>query len=146
MCSFYAVKTKVPFVLFVVLLLGQVPGGIAAQKLSFSSYPGELFSDDDFYITGAQLVVLETTNHIYNFSIYDVSALAGRGQHWHDREIQLHIMKTAVDTRCHQRCWTMVFKTSELIVALITADTSARTRSSQCSCLSLSKGNHMCTL
>jgi hypothetical protein len=50
-----------------------VEGGVAAQKLSFSSYPGEVFSDDDFYITSANLVILETTNHIYNFSVFDVS-------------------------------------------------------------------------
>lgn len=59
------------------LVVCQVSGGVATQKLSFSSYPGELFSDDDFYITGAQLVVLETTNHIYNFSVYEVSVPCG---------------------------------------------------------------------
>ncbi|WIA33202.1 hypothetical protein OEZ86_006348 [Tetradesmus obliquus] len=53
------------------LQLQQVSGGVAAQGLSFSSYPGELASDDDFYMTSAQLVVLETTNHIYNFSILE---------------------------------------------------------------------------
>lgn len=49
---------------------------MASQALSFSSYPGELFSDDDFYITSNKLVVLETTNHIYNFSILQVSCPA----------------------------------------------------------------------
>jgi hypothetical protein len=47
-------------------------GGVAAQQLSFSSYPGELFSDDDFYMTSHKMVVLETTNHIYNFTILQV--------------------------------------------------------------------------
>eukprot|EP00775_Hariotina_reticulata_P011811 gene11811-11955_t len=51
--------------------LQQVSGGVAAQALSFSSYPGEVFSDDDFYITSSKLVVLETTNHIYNFTILE---------------------------------------------------------------------------
>eukprot|EP00879_Flechtneria_rotunda_P007490 GHRR01007858.1.p1 GENE.GHRR01007858.1~~GHRR01007858.1.p1 ORF type:complete len:452 (+),score=148.73 GHRR01007858.1:378-1733(+) len=51
--------------------LQQVTGGVAAQSLSFSSYPGEVFSDDDFYIMSSKLVVLETTNHIYNYSVYE---------------------------------------------------------------------------
>lgn len=46
--------------------------GVAAQSLSFSSYPGELFSDDDLYMSSAELVVLETTNHIFNSSIWKV--------------------------------------------------------------------------
>lgn len=50
-------------------------GGVAAQQLSFSSYPGELFSDDDLYITSSKMVVLETTNHIYNFTILEVSLI-----------------------------------------------------------------------
>lgn len=35
--------------------------------------PGELFSDDDLYITEARLVVVETTNHIYNPDVFKVS-------------------------------------------------------------------------
>jgi hypothetical protein len=60
-----------------------VSGGVAAQSLSFSSYPGEVFSDDDFYITSSKLVVLETTNHIYNFTILQVRAacVGGRAEH-----------------------------------------------------------------
>ena len=34
--------------------------------------PGELFSDDDLYMTDAGLVVVETTNHIYNPDVYKV--------------------------------------------------------------------------
>jgi hypothetical protein len=51
----------------------QVSGGVSGQSLSFSSYPGELFSDDDLYITSSNMVVLETTNHIYNLTILEVS-------------------------------------------------------------------------
>jgi hypothetical protein len=32
--------------------------------------PGELFSDDDLYMTDAGLVVMETTNHIYNPDVF----------------------------------------------------------------------------
>jgi hypothetical protein len=34
------------------------------------SFPGVLYSNDDFYITSAGLVVMETTNDVINMSIY----------------------------------------------------------------------------
>ena len=70
----------------------QVSGGVAAQELSFSSYPGELFSDDDMYITSSRMVVLETTNHIYNFTILKVcggGAWARHGAAWSQRILLL---------------------------------------------------------
>lgn len=42
-----------------------------AQRLSFSSYPGEVFSDDDFFILSSQMVVLQTTNKIFNDALFD---------------------------------------------------------------------------
>ena len=47
---------------------------IASSKLSFSSYPGQLFSDDDFFLVGGgstELVVLQTTNKVFDDRLYD---------------------------------------------------------------------------
>ncbi|KAJ6230348.1 phospholipase b-related [Anaeramoeba flamelloides] len=45
-------------------------GSNKASTIVFSSYPGMLFSVDDFYITDQQLCVLETTFNIFNESLY----------------------------------------------------------------------------
>jgi hypothetical protein len=42
----------------------------AAQKVSFSSYPGEVFSDDDFYVLSSKMVLLQTTNKIFNDDLF----------------------------------------------------------------------------
>ncbi|KAJ5074033.1 phospholipase b [Anaeramoeba ignava] len=45
---------------------------IKCHKLSFSSYPGLLFSFDDHYILDTGLAALETTFDIFNMSLYDL--------------------------------------------------------------------------
>ena len=45
-----------------------------SKTIAFSSYPGSLSSIDDFYDLESKLLVMETTNYIFNLNIYkDVS-------------------------------------------------------------------------
>ncbi|XP_076866560.1 phospholipase B-like 1 isoform X1 [Brachyhypopomus gauderio] len=43
----------------------------ATGKLSFSSYPGLLVSLDDFYLLGSGLLMTQTTNNVFNSSLFD---------------------------------------------------------------------------
>jgi len=45
---------------------------VKAQTITMSSYPAAVNSQDDFYITGAYLYVGETTNHVYNETLFDL--------------------------------------------------------------------------
>ncbi|KAG2377789.1 hypothetical protein C9374_008874 [Naegleria lovaniensis] len=45
---------------------------VASPTVTFSSYPANLASNDDFYVTKSGLVVIETSNNIFNTSLYDL--------------------------------------------------------------------------
>eukprot|EP00009_Paramoeba_aestuarina_P002729 CAMPEP_0201515180 /NCGR_PEP_ID=MMETSP0161_2-20130828/6821_1 /ASSEMBLY_ACC=CAM_ASM_000251 /TAXON_ID=180227 /ORGANISM="Neoparamoeba aestuarina, Strain SoJaBio B1-5/56/2" /LENGTH=555 /DNA_ID=CAMNT_0047911941 /DNA_START=44 /DNA_END=1711 /DNA_ORIENTATION=+ len=70
-----------------------------AKKISFSSYPGFLESLDDFYLMDSELVMIQTTNNIFNMTLYDyvvpesllawfrvrvANGLAHDGQSWYE--------------------------------------------------------------
>ncbi|KAG5832478.1 hypothetical protein ANANG_G00291590 [Anguilla anguilla] len=44
----------------------------ATGKMSFSSYPGFLVSLDDFYILGSGLLMTQTTNNVFNSSLFSL--------------------------------------------------------------------------
>ena len=51
------------------------PGGkfkVKANTILVSSYPGAINSNDDFYLTSANLYVMETTNNVFNTSLFDI--------------------------------------------------------------------------
>ena len=45
---------------------------VKANTILVSGYPGVINSNDDFYITSANLYVAETTNHVFNTSLFDI--------------------------------------------------------------------------
>lgn len=88
---------------------------VAAKKASFSSYPGFLESTDDFYYLDSGLVVLETTNDIFDMSLYDLvvpqslfawqrvrlaSQNAMTGREWYEH-LKWHNSGTAITSTSH---------------------------------------------
>ena len=45
---------------------------LKSKTVAFSSYPASLFSQDDFYYVDSNLLVMETTNSIFNQTLYDL--------------------------------------------------------------------------
>jgi len=74
---------------------------VKAHNVMFSSYPGSIVSNDDFYYTSKGLIVIETSNANYNSSTYDLiteeSLLC-----WQRVQISNRMAKSAKD-------WTEIF-------------------------------------
>jgi hypothetical protein len=74
---------------------------IAGRKVTLSSYPGLLYSFDDFYVTDQGLSFIETTNEIFNSSLYDRISDKCVVE-WMRARVAAHVATTAEE-------WTEVF-------------------------------------
>ena len=72
-------------------------------SISFSSYPGTLFSVDDFYLTSAGLAVTETTIGNSNASLWKFVQPRGSVLTWIRVQVATRLASTATD-------WGVVFK------------------------------------
>lgn len=45
---------------------------IKSKAIAFSSHPGTLTSNDDYFLTSSNLAVMETTNPVFNTDLYDL--------------------------------------------------------------------------
>ena len=44
--------------------------GANSQKIQMTSWPAQIYSGDDFYITSQNLTITETTHPVYNIQLY----------------------------------------------------------------------------
>uniref|UniRef100_A0A915Q441 Phospholipase B-like n=1 Tax=Setaria digitata TaxID=48799 RepID=A0A915Q441_9BILA len=69
----------------------KVPG----YATSFSSYPGSIASLDDFLLSSSGLAIIETTNAIFNYSLYDAVKAVGQLHCWIRSIIATRLANTA---------------------------------------------------
>ena len=74
---------------------------VKTNAVMFSSYPGTLGSIDDYYVTSSKLAVIETTNSIFENSLYD-KIVPESLLYWHRVQISNRMTDNGRD-------WTTIF-------------------------------------
>ena len=83
-------------------------GNEKSKTIVFSSYPGTLYSLDDFYFMDSKLLVMETTNTIFNNELYKLIK----------PETLLTWIRTMISNRLASSAedWTDIFQKENLII------------------------------